>query len=401
MGLNPDTSVAEAIFFSALDMNLLQTLQDLVAIPSVNPMRPNTGEPAERDVAAYIELVLRRHGIDCEMQTVAAGRQNVIGVVQASKEQSRSGGLLLNSHMDTVPTANMAIAPFDPVMENGRIFGRGSCDAKASLAAMLTALCSHAQRKERCRPVVFAATVDEEFSFAGSRKLIERDWPVSAAVVGEPTLLRNIVAHKGVVRWHLRVLGVSAHGATPCLGRSAIYDGARLALLLEQYAGELRRRTGHALLGAPTLNVGRVSGGQAVNMVPDICDFEIDRRLLPSEQASEALSDCESWLRDRLEGQLDFQLEDPYLIDPALETSTDAPIVSRLQQAQESALGQSSPCLGAHYGTDGSKLALAGIETVVCGPGDIVQAHTNAEFVEVKQLELAARLYDRLIQDWQ
>lgn len=380
-------------------MNPVQTLRDLIGIPSVNPMRPGSDDPAEQDVAAHIESLLRRHGIDCERQTVVAGRENVIGIVQPTGE-SRSGGLLLNSHMDTVPAGNMAIAPFDPVMENGRIYGRGSCDAKASLAAMLAALCNHAQRKDRPCPVIFAATVDEEFSFSGSRKLIEHSWPVKAAVVGEPTLLRNIVAHKGVVRWHLRVHGVSAHGATPSLGRSAIYDGARIALLLEQYAGELQHRSGHALLGAPTLNVGRVSGGQAVNMVPDSCDFEIDRRLLPSEQGRDALSDCESWLRSQLEGQIDFKLEDPYLIDPALETATDAAVVCGLQRAQQLVLGQPSPCLGAHYGTDGSKFASVGIQTVVCGPGDIAQAHTKAEFVEVEQVELAVRLYDRLIQDW-
>lgn len=153
------------------------------------------------------------------------------------------------------------------------------------------------------------------------------------------------------------------------------------------------------MLQHPTLNVGRVTGGQAVNRVPDCCEFEIDRRILPGESAAEVLKDCEEWLGKRLEG-VDFSLEDPFLDDPPLETSSDSTIVRSLQDAQQSVLGTASPCLGAHYGTDGSKLAAAGIETVVCGPGNIAQAHTKAEFVAVEQVDLAVRLYDQLIQDW-
>jgi len=380
-------------------MDALKILKDLVAIPSINPMRPNSGEVAERAAIDYLEALLRREQVDCERQIVADGRENLIAVVHATTGRPAAGGLLLNSHIDTVPVANMAIAPFDPVLKDGRILGRGSCDAKASIATMLAALLAHAQRPERPRPVLFLATVDEEFSFAGSRRFIERQWPVSAAVVGEPTELANVIAHKGVVRWRMQVRGVSAHGATPELGRNAIYDGARVAVLLGQYASELSRRGGHPLLKHPTLNVGRVTGGQAVNMVPDRCEFEIDRRMLPGESAVEALKDCEEWLRKRLEG-IDFSLEDPFLDDPPLETSSDSTIARSLQNAQRLVLGTASPCVGAHYGTDGSKLAAAGIETVVCGPGNIAQAHTKAEFVDVEQVTLAVKLYGRLIEDW-
>jgi acetylornithine deacetylase/succinyl-diaminopimelate desuccinylase family protein len=380
-------------------MDALKTLRDLIAIPSVNPMRPDSCEAAEQAATGYLESLLRRNQIDCERQTVVGGRENLIAVVHPSSGPSAAGGLLLNSHLDTVPVANMAINPFDPVLKDGRVFGRGACDAKASIAAMLAALLAHAQRPVRPRPVLLLATVDEEFSFAGSRRFIERRWPVSAAVVGEPTELANVIAHKGVVRWRLQVRGVSAHGATPELGRNAIYDGARLAVVLEQYASDLSRRARHPLLQHPTLNVGRVTGGQAVNMVPDRCEFEIDRRMLPGESAVEALKDCENWLRTRLEG-IDFILEDPFLDDPPLETSADSAMVRSLQDAQQSVLGTISPCVGAHYGTDGSKLAAVGIETVVCGPGNIAQAHTKDEFVEVEQVNLAVRLYDQLIQDW-
>lgn len=378
--------------------NTLQLLRDMIAIPSVNPMRANSGEPVEQGMATFIETVLARAGIDCERQTIAKGRDNLIGTVQATG--TGANGLMLNSHMDTVPVDNMSINPFDPVIENGCVFGRGSCDAKASIAAMLAAVIDYANQPERASPAVFAAMADEEFAFSGAWKLIEKSWPVSACVVGEPTLLRRVIAHKGIVRWRINVQGVSAHGATPELGRSAIYDGARVALALEEYAQQLAQAESHSLLGQPTLNVGKVAGGQSVNIVPDTCGFELEQRLLPGEDGRQAVQKCEDFLRVKLGEAVQLTFADPYLVDPAMETVPNAKIVSALARAQQATLGCEKEVAGAHYGTDGSKLAKAGIETVVCGPGDIAQAHTANEFVQVEQLELATRMYAHLLANW-
>jgi acetylornithine deacetylase len=241
---------------------------------------------------------------------------------------------------------------------------------------------------------------DEEFSFAGSWKLIERDWPVKACVVGEPTKLASIIAHKGVARWLMSVTGTSAHGAMPHLGHSAIYDGARVALALEAYAQELAKRSPHPLLGRPTINLGRVSGGNSVNIVPDSCEFEIERRLLPGEDGRQAVRDCERWLRDRIGPEIRLNVSDPYLVDPALDTPREATIVRAVAAAHQTELGSASAIEGAHYCTDGSKFAEAGIETMVCGPGDIAQAHTRDEFIEIEQVERAVRLYTRLLERW-
>ena len=378
--------------------NTLQLLRDMIAIPSVNPMRANSGESVEKGMANFIETVLHGAGIDCERQTVSEGRDNVIAIIHSSG--SDVNGVMLNSHMDTVPVDNMSIKPFDPVIENGCVFGRGSCDAKASIAAMMSAVIEYANQPERPRPVVFAAMADEEFGFSGSWKLIEKSWPVSACVVGEPTLLRRVIAHKGIVRWRIEVHGLSAHGAEPELGRNAIYDSARVALALEEYARQLAETESHPRLGHATLNVGRVAGGHAVNIVPDKCVFELESRLLPGEDGQQAVKKCEQFLRERLDGSVQLTFETPYLIDPALETTSDAEIVEALAHAQQEELGFKGDLAGANYGTDGSKLARAGIQTVVCGPGDIAQAHTANEFVEVKQLELAARMYSHLLANW-
>jgi acetylornithine deacetylase ArgE len=385
-----------------MTLDAIQLLRDLIAIPSVNPMRVGSGVAVERELADYIESTLRRAGIDCERQPVAEGRDNVVAVVQASGIANRVArdGLMLNSHMDTVPVANMTIEPFNPVVRDGRIYGRGACDAKGSIAAMMAALVAHANRPERPVPVVFAAMADEEFSFAGSWKLIEKDWPVRACIVGEPTRLASIIAHKGVVRWGMSVTGTSAHGAMPHLGHSAIYDGARVALALEMYAQELARRSLHPLLGRPTINLGRISGGNSVNVVPDSCELEVERRLLPGEDGRQAVRDCEEWVRERVGGEISLIVDQPYLVDPPLETPRDASVVRAVADAHLSEFGIANAIEGAHYGTDGSKLASAGIETVVCGPGDIAQAHTGDEFIEIDQVEKAVRLYTRLVARW-
>jgi len=375
----------------------LQLLRDMIAIPSVNPMGA-ANQSAEKGMANFIENVLNGARIDCERQTVSEGRDNLIAIVHST--ESDVNGIMLNSHMDTVPVDNMSIKPFDPVIENGRVFGRGSCDAKASIAAMMSALIEYANQPHRPRPAVFAAMADEEFGFSGSWKLTEKSWPVSACVVGEPTLLTRVIAHKGIVRWRIAVDGLSAHGAEPELGRNAVYDGARVALALEEYAQRLAEKQPHPRLGHSTLNVGRVAGGHAVNIVPDKCVFELECRLLPGEDGQQAVTCCEHFLRDRLPKSVQLTLESPYLIDPAMETAPEAEIVEALARAQQDELGFHRELAGANYGTDGSKLSRAGIQTVVCGPGDIAQAHTANEFVEITQLELATRMYSRLLANW-
>ncbi|MDQ2856403.1 MAG: M20/M25/M40 family metallo-hydrolase, partial [Acidobacteriota bacterium] len=319
----------------------IQLLRDMIAIPSVNPMRAGSGVAVERELVEYVESTLRRAGIDCERQSVVEGRDNVVAIIHPTATPGRdtSRGLMFNSHLDTVPVTNMTIDPFNPVVRDGRVYGRGACDAKGSMAAMIAALVAHANSPERPVPIVFAAMADEEFSFSGSWKLIEKDWPVNACVVGEPTKLASIITHKGVARWRMTVTGTSAHGSMPQLGHSAIYDGARVALALEAYAQELAGRPPHPLLGRPTLNVGRVSGGDAVNVVPDSCEFEVERRLLPGEDGRGAVRDCEEWVRERVGAGVKLVVKEPYLIDPALETSRDAPVVRAVGEAHMSEFG--------------------------------------------------------------
>ena len=362
-------------------------------------MTANSGAPVEQAMTDFIETTLTRAGVDNERQTVAEGRDNVIGIVHGNTGP-RAGGVMLNSHMDTVPIDNMSIDPFDPIIKDDRVFGRGSCDAKASLAAMLTAVIDYAQQNERPATVLFAAVADEEFSFSGSWKLIEKQWPVSACVVGEPTRLRRVIAHKGLVRWRITVAGLSAHGATPELGRNAVYDAAHVVLALEEFARELSKGERHQLLGQTTFNLGRITGGQSVNIVPDRCVLEAEMRLLPNADGKHLLAEGLEFVRGRVGSDVQVTFAEPYLLDPAMEKPADALVVTSLGEARRQTIGDPGEIEGANYGTDGSKLTRAGIQTVVCGPGDIAQAHTENEFVELEQVELAARLYKRLLANW-
>jgi len=173
-----------------------------------------------------------------------------------------------------------------------------------------------------------------------------------------------------------------------------------VALGLQDYARQLATSSPHPLLGHSTLNVGKVAGGQAVNIVPDKCVLEVECRLLPAADGQQTLRDCEHFLRERLDGSVQFDFEGPYLLDPPLETAAETAIAAALARSQQQVLGFEKEVAGANYGTDGSKLSRAGIQTVVCGPGNIAQAHTANEFVEIEQVELATRIYGHLLSTW-
>ena len=202
-------------------------LSDLVAIPSVNPMgRALTGpEFLEGRVSDYLESWFRTLGVDVERQVVSPGRDNLIARYESPKGRRT---LLFDAHQDTVPTDGMTIDPFAPELKGGRLHGRGACDIKGGMAAMLTAFA----RLVRERPgdsasVIMACTVDEEFTHTGSSRLADGHHGADLAIVAEPTMLNIVDRHKGAVRWKIRTQGVACHSSTPELGENAIYAMAR------------------------------------------------------------------------------------------------------------------------------------------------------------------------------
>jgi acetylornithine deacetylase/succinyl-diaminopimelate desuccinylase-like protein len=308
--------------------------------------------------------------------------------------------ILLAPHLDTVGGDD---SQFVPRRENGRLYGRGACDTKGSVAAMLTALCELANTKSRPQEteIVFAGLVDEENAQAGSRAFVgqasslspcfkkirdRRDaCPTALAIVGEPTRLQVVTAHKGSLWLQLETHGKAAHGATPQLGQNAVHEMARIVDLLEtDYAARLRRHR-HPLLGTATVNVGTIHGGAQPNIVPDRCVIAIDRRTLPGETEAGVRREITALLRaKRLSAKISSTKLAPCL---PLETNPKLPLVRQFLRG----VGQARPA-GVDFFCDAAVLSRGGIPSVVFGPGDIAQAHTADEWISLDSLERGKNL---------
>src|SRR5712671_4652235 len=324
-------------------------LAELIALPSVNPaFAPAAGASArparlrdsrfgEKNAADFLVAVAARAGLEVELHKVFPGRSNVIARLPPPNKIRRI--ILLAPHLDTVNADDLQ---FIPRRKNGRLHGRGACDTKGSVAAMLMALCELAGAKSRPREteIVFAGLIDEEHAQAGSRALMgqasslfplfqkNRDGPddcPALAIVGEPTKLQVVTAHKGSLWLELATRGRAAHGATPHLGKNAVHEMARIVDVLEtDYAAQLRRGE-HPLLGAGTVNVGTICGGTQPNIVPDGCSIEIDRRTLPGETEAGVRREITALLRaKKLAATISAKKVGPA---PALETNQRLPLV--------------------------------------------------------------------------
>jgi acetylornithine deacetylase/succinyl-diaminopimelate desuccinylase-like protein len=359
-------------------------LRALVALPSVNPAFTPAGDAraGERSMAEFLATIGARAGLDVELQPALEGRPNLIA--RLTPRGAIKQRVLLAPHLDTVPGTE---EQFTPVTKLGRLHGRGACDTKASVAAMFSAMCelAHGDRRPAGTEVIFAGLVDEESDQGGSRALVASEFKADLAIVGEPTKLGVVTAHKGNFWIRLTMRGKAAHGATPHLGKNAVHAmGPLVAALETDYRAALAKRK-HPLLGAPTSNVGVIRGGSQPNIVPDECAVEIDRRTLPGETEESVRREIQDLLKaHQLKAEFSLLKGAPC---PPLETDPKLPLV---QQFMASA-GQKKS-LGVHYFCDAAVLAGAGIPSVVFGPGDIAQAHTADEWVELEQLERARRM---------
>lgn len=378
-----------------MDECLIQTLNELIQIESVNPAYPG-GNRGEEGVAAFVEAYCRRLGLDIARQAVLPRRENVLATLSVPGARQ---SVLFEAHMDTVALEPMGSRALEPEIRNGYLYGRGACDTKGSLAAMLGAMESLVERRaELGVNVHLLASVDEEHRYRGILAFLESGIPVHAAIVGEPTDLQVVIATKGCVRFHITSLGRSAHSSNPDKGVNAIDHMADILIALRGYQARLAERR-HSLVGQPTLSVGRVWGGIGVNIVPDRCTIEIDRRIIPGEEPASALAEIDAVLANVRESNPHFcvEREEPFLIDWALDTPPDSPIVAATQAVARE-IGSPSAPVGVPYGTDASKLwALAQVPSIVFGPGSIEQAHTANEFVPIEHLTTAREFLMRSV----
>jgi acetylornithine deacetylase/succinyl-diaminopimelate desuccinylase-like protein len=367
-------------------------LRELIALPSVNPAFLPAKHPraGEQRVAEFLAATAARAGLDVDFQPVAPGRSNLLA--RFSPRGKVRQRLLLAPHMDTV---NASEQQFAPRTRQGRLFGRGACDTKGSVAAMLTALVELTQGRQRPAEteIIFAGLVDEEQGQAGSRSLVASGFRADLAIVGEPTRSQVVTAHKGTLWLELETRGKSAHGSWPELGRNAVHAMAQVVDWMEtEYAAQLRRRR-HALLGCATISVGAICGGSQANIVPDSCTILIDRRSLPGETELSVRREIVQALR-RKDLTVTFTKD---RLPPCLPLETDPghPLVARFLKC----VGQRKP-LGVRYFCDASVLGHGGIPSVVFGPGDIAQAHTADEWISLAELERGKGLLLRFLQSF-
>ena len=372
-------------------------LRDLVRIASVNPMGRSWASEEilfETRVTDYLQALFQRLNVSFHRQTIAPKRENIIAFFESP---SASRTYLFEVHQDTVPVEAMTIDPFGGEIRDGKLYGRGACDVKGGMAAMLTVLARLLKEKPAgAANLIVACTVDEEHTFLGVQELVKQGIKADFAVVAEPTNLQIVDTHKGVVRWKVRTSGRACHSSRPDQGINAIYRMGKLLTAIEEYARILRVSKQDARLGQPTISVGRIEGGVSVNTVPDTCVIEVDRRLLPGEKPDDAPRDFQEFLQSHPAITFPFICEPTWLACPALHSDGSEEIVSRLGQAIDSVCNEHQT-IAVPFGTDASTIANAGIPAVVFGPGDIAQAHTCDEWIDLNQLDQAVEILYRLV----
>ncbi len=371
-------------------------LTSLIRIPSVNPEgdpgtdKENTGEEKmARAVGSFLEDL----GAKVRLEEVLPGRPNVVAAFPGGDKKP---AILLGPHLDTVGVGAMSINPFGGESEGGRIYGRGACDTKGTMAAMLWALKEIGPKgiANLDIQVHFAGFMGEETGQPGSRQFA-RDYAgkYAFALVGEPTRCQIVHKHKGTLWLELIATGKTAHGSTPERGENAILKMAKMVTLIEerlspQFSAECFHDT---VLGRPTINIGRINGGTRTNIVPGACAISIDLRVTPALGPDKALKMLQDFVRENGDGNFAVK---PGLSCQPLDTPSENAFVQRL-------LGL--PCAprlaGAPWFCDAAVLAgEGGIPAVAAGPGDIAQAHTEDEWIEEEELERGVVFYREFLE---
>jgi acetylornithine deacetylase/succinyl-diaminopimelate desuccinylase-like protein len=368
---------------------VVKLLRDLIALPSVNNAFLPPGDPhaGEELVADYLKNRARKAGLEIETQATNSGRDNLI--VRLKPLGQATHRIILAPHMDTVGGDLDKI--FRPTKKGERLHGRGACDTKGSVAVMFHAMEHLAKRHRPANTeIVFIGFVDEECNQTGSRAFSKLKLRANLALVGEPTRCRVVTAHKGDLWLRLSSRGKAAHGARPELGRNAVHTMAKCIDTIEtEYAQNLGKRR-HPVLGHPTINTGIVRGGSQPNIVPDVCEADLDRRTLPGESFTTISREIGEVLKKRgLKARL---TNVKGYTCPAMETDPTLPMVQQLMRT----VRQTKP-LGVDYYCDAANIAATGVPAIVWGPGDIAQAHTADEWISIRQIERGMDVLTRFL----
>ena len=367
---------------------LIADLSAMIRSASVNTFGAPSGIGAEAAMAELFEAKLRSLGLEIGSHEVVSGRRNVWGTL---KGIGRGPTILLAGHMDTVGVEGYA-DPFEPMVKDGKIYGRGSCDMKAGLAAYLEVI-RYLRRTDTplSGDVIVVGVIDEEHAMAGSRHFGLHGPKVDFAIVAEPTLLQISTAHKGQMLTTIRTKGLAAHSSMPDKGRNAIYHMGAVLGALQDYADDVSKRAPDAICGSPSFSVGMIRGGDNACSVPDFCEIDVDRRTIPGETSAVVMKELHSAMASAKTNalELEYEIGTPFLDLPPLDTQADALVTKSVVSACKAVIGHVD--VSSFPGsTDAPNF---GCPTVICGPGDLAQCHSLNEYVALDQIEDAARIY--------
>lgn len=369
-------------------------LTDLVGIRSVNPALPGARpDDGEHDTGAYVAQVLHRHGVQVTLQEVVPGRYNVIGHAPRG-DLADDKVVLLCAHMDTYPASQAGEAEYQPIIEDGMLFGRGSADAKGSLAAMLAAFLQTLSSPFR-REAYVVASVDEEYGLCGCRKLAALPIRPHLAITGEPTSLVPIYAQKGIVRSSIVVHGDVDHAAYPGTS-NALFGAGQVLAAIRSLNDDMAHEPSGCNLTPATITPTRILSDGDMNKTPAVVRIFFDARIHP-DNGSEVLMNR---LQDRIHGALDasmrVEIETPYFVSPPNHCNIADPLVQDLFSKIEAVTGRCQPDTFS-YGSEAGVLAAIADAALVLGPGDAKYSHGPGERVALGEVAAAARIYAEVL----
>ncbi|HKU35601.1 MAG TPA: ArgE/DapE family deacylase [Paenarthrobacter sp.] len=361
-------------------MDPAELLKDLVRVDSVNPgLVP--GAAGETAIADYTSVWLERHGFTVTRLEEVPGRPSIVGVACGS-----GGGksLMFNGHLDTVTLAGYAGDPLDPRVEDGKMFGRGTFDMKAGIAAIMVAAATAATQPHR-GDIIVALVADEEFASAGTEEVL-RHFTADSAIISEPTHEDVVTAHRGFAWFDVTIQGVAAHGSRPDLGVDAIAKAGRFLTGLDQLTGKLAEGPQHPTLKAGNIHASLIRGGEEISSYPAQCTIALERRTIPGENADTVEAELRAILDEAAAADPDFR----YSITRGLErrpfeVSDDEPVVQALLSAAKDTIGQDLLLRGEPFWTDAALMLEAGIPGLLFGV-DGGGAHAATEWIELDSL---------------
>jgi acetylornithine deacetylase len=372
--------------------SLTELLKDLVKIDSVNPSLV-PGAAGEAEIAHYLKNWMESVGLETELVEVESGRPNIIGTLKGS-----GGGksLMLNGHIDTVGADYMNSDPFDPVIKDGNLHGRGSADMKGGLASSMAAVKAIVDSGEQMKgDVIIAGVCDEEFASIGTEHLM-KDLRFDAAIIGEPTSQTVVVAHKGFAWLDVTTQGFAAHGSDFKTGIDAIAKMGHVLIGIGAMHNALGE-TQHPLVGPGSIHASIISGGVELSTYPDKCKLEAERRLIPGETRKDVDAEMSMLLQKLKDGDPKFKAdyEITFYRDP-MEVSPEEEICQMLKQGSMDVFGKEPKWTGSAGWMDTQIIHSKGIPAVAFGPNGY-GSHGAEEWVELESVYRCAEVQENVI----